>query len=47
LGGVIANHVAEPMADRTGWQGANLSSATGIEKWLFSGVAAMQVVELQ
>jgi hypothetical protein len=25
----------------------NLSSATGIEKWLFSGVAAMQVVELQ
>jgi hypothetical protein len=26
---------------------ASLSSATGIEKWLFSGVAAMQVVELQ
>jgi len=21
LGGMIANHVAEPMADRTGWQG--------------------------
>jgi hypothetical protein len=38
--------VGEKTASAPAYINPNLSSATGNEKWLFLGVAAMQVIEV-